>query len=91
MDSIVGSEHHTILLVEDNPEDHEITVRALTRAGLANPIYHCAEGDDALDYLHRRKKYSDLRSPPYSNVILLDLNPSGNGRPRSSSRHQIGS
>lgn len=70
-----------ILLVEDSPEDFETTERAFRRSGLKNPIYRCADGDDALDYLHRRGQYSDPVKAPRPGVILLDLNlPGTDGR-----------
>jgi CheY-like chemotaxis protein len=70
-----------LLLVEDSPEDFEATVRALRRAGLANPIHHCEDGDDALDYLFRRGAYAELASAVPPGVILLDLNlPGTDGR-----------
>lgn len=64
---------HTILLVEDSAEDVETTIRALRKAGLANPIHHCADGDEALAYLR-----SSAARP---GVVLLDLNlPGTDGR-----------
>ena len=55
---------HPILLVEDSPEDREATIRALKKAGMANPINCCVNGDDALDYLFQRGKYTNARWPP---------------------------
>lgn len=70
-----------ILLVEDSPEDYEATVRALRRAGLANPILRCEDGDEALDFLHRRGRYADPATAPRPGIILLDLNlPGTDGR-----------
>lgn len=70
-----------ILLVEDSPEDFETTERAFRRSGLKNPIYRCADGDEALDFLHRRGRYSDPDKAPRPGVILLDLNlPGTDGR-----------
>ena len=70
-----------ILLVEDSPEDYETTERAFRRSGLKNPIYRCADGDEALDFLHRRGKYADPQQAPRPGVILLDLNlPGTDGR-----------
>jgi len=70
-----------ILLVEDSPEDYEATDRAFRRAGLKNPIYRCADGDEALDYLFRRGRYADPASSPRPGIILLDLNlPGTDGR-----------
>lgn len=70
-----------ILLVEDSPEDAETTRRALTRAGLRNPIHAVADGDEALDYLLRRGDYAAEASAPRPGIILLDLNlPGTDGR-----------
>jgi len=70
-----------ILLVEDSPEDFEMTVRSLQKAGLKNPIHHCCDGDEALDYLYRRGAYADSPNTPLPGIILLDLNmPGTDGR-----------
>ena len=70
-----------ILLVEDSPEDFETTERAFRRSGLRNPIFRCSDGDEALDYLHRRGAYTDPAKAPRPGVILLDLNlPGTDGR-----------
>ena len=66
-----------VLLVEDSPEDYEVTVRGLRKAGLASPIHRCEDGDDALDYLRRRGQYAGLAQSPRPGVILLDLNMPG--------------
>ena len=72
---------HPILLVEDSPEDYEATVRVLRKSGLANPIYRCVDGDDALDFLHRRGAYTHPDRAPRPSIILLDLNlPGTDGR-----------
>lgn len=72
------SQHQPFLLVEDSPEDFEATVRALRKSGLANPIFHCSDGDEALDYLYQRGKYVRAARP---GAILLDLNlPGTDGR-----------
>ena len=72
---------HPMLLIEDSPEDREATIRALKKAGIANPIYCCANGDEALDYLHKREKYEAPDLAPRPNLILLDLNmPGTDGR-----------
>jgi two-component system response regulator len=76
------SERHgsPILLVEDSPEDFETTRRAFRRAGLRSPMLHCATGDDALDFLHRRGRYT-AATAPRPGIILLDLNlPGTDGR-----------
>jgi CheY-like chemotaxis protein len=70
-----------ILLVEDSPEDFETTERALRKSGLKNPIFRCSDGDEALDFLHRRGRFADPETSPRPGVILLDLNlPGTDGR-----------
>lgn len=70
-----------ILLVEDSPEDFEATLRAFQKSGLKNTLLRCEDGDEALDYLHRRGKYADPAQSPRPGVILLDLNlPGTDGR-----------
>jgi two-component system response regulator len=62
-----------VLLVEDNPQDAELTIRALKRHHLANQLVHVEDGAEALDFLFARGKYEGLKvdSPP--KVVLLDL------------------
>ena len=43
-----------VLLVEDNPRDAELTIRALKRNNLANQLYHVEDGAQALDFLFGR-------------------------------------
>lgn len=70
-----------ILIVEDSPEDFEATARVLRKSGLKNSIYHCWDGDEALDYLFRRGPYADPGVSPRPGIILLDLNmPGTDGR-----------
>jgi CheY-like chemotaxis protein len=68
-----------ILIVEDSPEDYEITVRALRKSKLNNPIYHCDNGDDAMDFIYQRNRFSDKTLAPRPGIILLDLNIPGTG------------
>ena len=63
-----------ILIVEDSPEDYETTERGFRESGLANPIFHCEDGDEALDFLFRRGIYADPKKSPCPSIILLDLN-----------------
>lgn len=61
-----------ILLVEDNPNDVELTLAALEEHHLANEVEVVEDGVEALDYLHRRGRYSD-RTNDDPLVVLLDL------------------
>ena len=61
-----------ILLVEDNPRDAELTIRALKKKNLANNLFHVEDGVDALDYLFARGKFSG-RDSGIPKVVLLDL------------------
>ena len=62
-----------ILLVEDNPEDAELTLRALKKRNLANRLYLVEDGAQALDFIFCRGAYAErsLKTPP--KVVLLDL------------------
>ena len=61
-----------ILLVEDNPNDLELTLIALERSQLANEVVVVRDGADALDYLHARGQYA-TRDQGNPAVVLLDL------------------
>jgi CheY-like chemotaxis protein len=70
-----------LLLVEDSPEDFEVTVRALRRAGFENEILRLPDGDSTLDFLHRRGAYGAPDPAPRPGIIILDLNlPGTDGR-----------
>ena len=62
-----------ILLVEDNPQDVELTLRALKRHNLANKVHVVKDGAEALDFLFATDSYAgrDMNNTP--KVILLDL------------------
>jgi CheY-like chemotaxis protein len=61
-----------ILIVEDDPRDVELTLTALEDYKLANEVVVCRDGQEALDYLHSRGKFSD-RVNENPAVMLLDL------------------
>ena len=62
-----------ILLVEDNPTDAELTLRALKKHNLANRIEWVKDGAAALDFLFARGDYADRAKAPLPRVVLLDL------------------
>jgi CheY-like chemotaxis protein len=61
-----------ILMVEDNPNDAELTMEALAEHNLANDVLWVHDGEEALDYLHCRGKYDGCDCSELA-VILLDL------------------
>jgi len=63
----------TILLVEDNTADAEMTIDALRDANLANPIQHVEDGVEAMEYLQRTGAYVG-RPAGEPVVVLLDIN-----------------
>lgn len=63
----------SILLVEDNPSDVELTRRALVRSGIANPLSVVEDGQEALDYLLCEGTWADRDPADTPVVILLDL------------------
>lgn len=62
-----------ILLVEDNPDDEELTTRASRSKGLLNPIEVARDGEAALDILFRRGAHAARRAEPLPALVLLDL------------------
>ncbi len=62
-----------ILLVEDSPEDRELTIRALTKRRLVNNIVAVEDGAEALDFLFARGKYADRANMERPRLVLLDL------------------
>ncbi len=66
-------QHKILLLVEDNPDDEALTLRALRKHNLANEIVVARDGQEALDFLFGEGDYSDRSSNVLPQVILLDL------------------
>lgn len=62
-----------ILLVEDNPDDAALTLRAFKRSHLVNPISVARDGVEALDFLFARGDYETRGSHPLPALVLLDL------------------
>jgi len=62
-----------ILLVEDNPDHAELTLKALKDGNLLNEICWVKDGEEALDFLYRRGRYADPTTAPRPELILLDI------------------
>jgi two-component system, response regulator len=62
-----------ILLVEDMPDDAELTVMALKQSGLVNEIVVVEDGLEALDYLFRQGKHAGRKGADIPALVLLDV------------------
>ena len=62
-----------ILLVEDNPDDAKLTLRAFKQSNIANPVVVARDGIEALDFLFARGAYSERAGKPLPTLIVLDL------------------
>jgi two-component system, response regulator len=62
-----------ILLVEDNPRDAELTVRALKKRNLANRLFVVEDGAEALDFIFARGKFAQRTPPQSPKVVFLDI------------------
>jgi len=71
----MGREHGEIdvLLVEDNPDHAELTLKALKDGNVLNEIVWVKDGEAALDFLYHRGRYADATKAPRPGLILLDL------------------
>lgn len=65
--------HRMILLVEDNPDDEALTLRALKKNKIANQIIVARDGAEALDYMFGTGSYAGRNLEELPEVILLDL------------------
>src|ERR1700750_260467 len=63
-----------LLLVEDNINDAELTIRELKKHHLANNLFHVKDGEEALDFLFATGKYANARDVNHvPKVVLLDI------------------
>ncbi len=62
-----------ILLVEDNPDDVELTLRALKKNNIANDVVVARDGEEALEYLTATGRYARCTVADLPQVVLLDL------------------
>jgi len=71
----------TILMADDDADDRAMTKEAFVESRLANDLRFVEDGEELLDYLNRRGKYTDPATSPSPGLILLDLNmPKKDGR-----------
>jgi len=63
----------TILLVEDNPDDVKLTLRAFKHNNMMNPIIVARDGVEALDFLFARGAYAERAGKSLPTLIILDL------------------
>ncbi len=64
---------HTILLVEDNPDDAELTLAGFAMAKLSNPVDVVRDGASALNYLNGTAEFAHRANTELPIVVLLDL------------------
>ena len=72
----VEAKHATgskILLVEDNPDDVALTLRALKKNSISNPVVVASDGEEALDYLFCRKAHQARDPFDQPAIVLLDV------------------
>ena len=63
-----------LLLADDDADDRAMTREALDENRVRNPLYCVQDGEELMDYLHRRKGYAAPGAAPTPGLILLDLN-----------------
>ncbi len=63
-----------VLLAEDNPAEQRLAQRALARGKISCDLRIVSDGEEAMDYLLRRKRYADPKISPRPDLMLLDLN-----------------
>ena len=70
-----------ILMADDDPDDRQMTKEALEENYLLNKIFFVEDGEELINYLKRKGKYTDPETSPRPGLILLDLNmPKKDGR-----------
>lgn len=69
----MGKKPFVVLLAEDDEHDVVATRRAWKKHNIANPLYIVSDGEECLDFLHRRGKYSEPGTAPRPGILLLDI------------------
>src|SRR5882672_5860896 len=62
-----------IILVEDNPDDADLAIRALRKNGINNSLIHLKDGEEAIDFIFCKGDYSGRVFDELPKLILLDL------------------
>jgi CheY-like chemotaxis protein len=73
MEALQNMNEVEVLLVEDNPNDAELTMRALKKRNLANKLFHVKDGAEAIDFVFAQGAYLNRRVENGPKVVLLDL------------------
>jgi two-component system response regulator len=83
----MSEQNKVILLVEDNPDDVALTLRAFKRSHLMNPIEVARDGIEALDFLLARGAHAQRAGAPLPTLVILDLKLDGLGVLRALREH----
>lgn len=65
--------HRTVLLVEDNPSEERLTLRAFRQAGIEQEVFVVRDGAEALEYLFAEGRYANRSAAEQPALTLLDL------------------
>ncbi len=69
----MSTESFVVLMAEDDEHDIVATKRAWKKHHIANPLYVVNDGEECLDFLYHRGKYSDPDTAPRPGILLLDI------------------
>jgi CheY-like chemotaxis protein len=69
----MGKKPFVVLMAEDDEHDIVATRRAWKKHHIANPLYIVNDGEECLDFLHQRGKYSEPGTAPRPGILLLDI------------------
>jgi two-component system, response regulator len=73
MNESIANEKIDIVLCEDNTDEAELTIRALSKQGLAGSLIHLKDGEELLHYLHCTGSYASRNADNQPRLIILDL------------------
>jgi CheY-like chemotaxis protein len=69
----MNNDSFVILMAEDDEHDIVATKRAWKKHHIANPLYIVKDGEECLDFLHQRGKYSEPGTAPRPGIVMLDI------------------